>query len=371
LGRLSTVEDYITEVARRARSEPPTELTSVDDPAERRAGYLALAREHADIAAVPADTRLKPLKRMVARLTRHITHHQVVVNEQVLAALDTPVAAAPAAAPEPPAATMAAVVAALEVQLEHLQDEVDALRRENAHLRGDDPSAAYDDELYAAFEDRFRGSREEIKERLTVYVDELVAVATSLGAPVLDLGSGRGELLELLHEHDVEAYGVDESAAMVERAAALGLRVEHDDAMAHLGGLPDGHLAACTAMHLIEHLPPAEQVALVREARRVLRPGGLLILETPNSTTLLVGASTFYLDPSHQRPVHPLYLEFLVEHLGFTDVEIRELNAPPDELRIGPADASLPAQVVAAIDAVDRVNAGPRDYAVVGRRPGA
>jgi len=104
---------------------------STADPAQSRAGYLALAAEHADIALVP-HTRLRFPKQLIVRLTRHITHHQVVVNHAVLGALAT----------EPPPAptdssTTAAVVAALEVQLEHLQDEVAALQREIRELRAD------------------------------------------------------------------------------------------------------------------------------------------------------------------------------------------------------------------------------------------
>ena len=104
------------------------------DPAQARASYLALAAEHADIVVVP-PTRLRVLKRLIVRLTRHITHHQVVVNYAVLGALATEPPPAPA-----DSSTTAAVVAALEVQLEHLQDEVAALQREIVALRPD-PSA--------------------------------------------------------------------------------------------------------------------------------------------------------------------------------------------------------------------------------------
>jgi hypothetical protein len=134
LERVPTVEAHIVEVARRtraARLEDQPEV-STTDPAQARAGYLALAAEHADIVVVP-PTRLRLPKRLIVRLTRHITHHQVVVNHAVLGALATEL-------PAPPDSSTAAVVAALEVQLEHLQDEVAALQREMRALR-QDPSA--------------------------------------------------------------------------------------------------------------------------------------------------------------------------------------------------------------------------------------
>ena len=110
---------------------------STTDPALTRAEYLALAAEHADITVVP-PTRLRSTKQLIVRLTRHMTHHQVVVNHAVLGALATEPPPAP-----PDSSTTAAVVAALEVQLEHLQDEVATLQREMRALR-QDPSAQPD-----------------------------------------------------------------------------------------------------------------------------------------------------------------------------------------------------------------------------------
>jgi hypothetical protein len=139
LERVPTVEEHIVEVARRteaARLEDQPQV-STTDPAQARAGYLAQAADHADITVVP-PTRLRFPKKLIVRLTRHITHHQVVVNYAVLGALATE---PPPAAPD--SSTTAAVVAALEVQLEHLQDEVAALRREIRALR-QDPSAQPD-----------------------------------------------------------------------------------------------------------------------------------------------------------------------------------------------------------------------------------
>jgi hypothetical protein len=136
LERVSTVEEHIVEVARRtraARLEDQPEVSTTD-----RAGYLGLAAEHADITVVP-HTRLRFPKRLIVRLTRHITHHQVVVNHALLGALATE------PPPAPPDSSTAAVVAALEVQLEHLQDEVAELQREIRAPR-QDPSVPPDPE---------------------------------------------------------------------------------------------------------------------------------------------------------------------------------------------------------------------------------
>jgi hypothetical protein len=139
----STVEEHIVEAARRTRAARFDDQPEMATPesAPSRAGYLGLAAEHADITVVP-ETRLRFPKRMVVRLTRHITHHQVVVNHAVLGAL---AAEPPHAPPDSSSAATAAVVAALEVQLEHLQDEVAALQQEVRVLR-QDPSAPTDAE---------------------------------------------------------------------------------------------------------------------------------------------------------------------------------------------------------------------------------
>jgi chromosome segregation ATPase len=72
------------------------------------------------------------------------------------------------------------------------------------------------DSLYAAFEDAFRGSREDIKARQAVYLPYIKeSKAGSKKAPIVDLGCGRGEWLELLREHQLAARGVDSNRIMV------------------------------------------------------------------------------------------------------------------------------------------------------------
>jgi O-antigen chain-terminating methyltransferase len=122
-----------------------------------------------------------------------------------------------------------------------------------------------------------------------------------------------------------------------------------------------------TGVHLAEHLGFDALLDVVDEARRVLRPGGVLILETPNPTTWHVGADLFHLDPTHLRPVHPLLLEFLLTNTGFVDVRTRMLHpyeaSPPEPAAdVDPAVAELVARFAA-------MWGGPQDYAVIGRQP--
>jgi SAM-dependent methyltransferase len=220
-------------------------------------------------------------------------------------------------------------------------------------------------EHYEEFEVAFRGSRESVRERQKAYLDD-VLLLRALKAPVLDLGCGRGEWLELLRDHGVEAYGVDMNERFVDENRERGLDVRHEDALEHLRGLPESSVAAVTAFHLIEHLELELLLDLVDEALRALRPGGLLLFETPNPTNLDVGASTFHIDPTHRKPVHPLWLEFLLTTRGFVDVELRYLN-PSREVKVPvpSVDGDDPELLRTLADAVFF---GPRDYGALARK---
>ena len=226
---------------------------------------------------------------------------------------------------------------------------------------GQDELGGLLDTFYARFEDRFRGTREEIKAR----AEYCLAVVREAGAgtaerPVVDLGCGRGEWLELLTEHGLTGRGVDSNLVTVTDCRERGLDVVEGEALGYLRALPDRSCGAVTALHLIEHLPFATVIAIVDEIARVLVPGGVTILETPNPQNLLVGASTFYIDPTHRRPLHPETMRFLAEARGLTRVEIRYLH--PMEGTAIPEDAHPLAS---------RLNEylhGPRDFAVLGYR---
>ena len=214
----------------------------------------------------------------------------------------------------------------------------------------------------AHFVDAFRGEREEILGRAADHL-ELLRVS----APVLDLGCGRGELLEALRGAGVEARGVDSDPAMVARCRRLGLAVECVDALAALRAAPAASLGAVTAIHVVEHMPAAGWMALVDAAAAALRPGGLLLLESPNPESLRVSADLFWLDPTHRAPVHPEALGFIAGALGLEVVETRRVRPFPPEQAL--ADPSQPEAVRALATRLDQWLSGPRDYLLVARKP--
>ena len=76
--------------------------------------------------------------------------------------------------------------------------------------------------FYKAFEDRFRGSKQEIRQRLEVYLPFLEALRPfHRKFTVLDLGCGRGEWLQLLNELKLDAVGIDLVHDMINECESL------------------------------------------------------------------------------------------------------------------------------------------------------
>lgn len=221
----------------------------------------------------------------------------------------------------------------------------------------------------------FRGSVDEIRHRLDRYLPDLREAQ-----PVLDLGCGRGELLLLLREAGVEATGVEGDAALAEAARRRGLEIVEGEVLEVLSSHEPESRGAVTAIHLFEHLQPAKLAAVLAEVRRVLRPGGLLIAECPNPHTLRVGASLYWQDPTHQRPLLPETLELMLRAAGFT-LDRRELMHPfpPDQLladdqggtgAVTDPEISILAERVDRLrDRLDEILHGPRDFAVWAVKP--
>jgi O-antigen chain-terminating methyltransferase len=236
-------------------------------------------------------------------------------------------------------------------------------RRERGKIIPAKPDDHRLDAFYLSFENRFRGTRDEIKKRVRFYLPFLRKAGVGTKArPVLDVGCGRGEWLELLRERKIKATGVDLNEAMVAQCKERRLKVVQGDAIEFLRNLPDRSQGAVTGFHIIEHLPFEMLIDLIIHSRRVLKPGGIAIFESPNCKNLMVGACNFNIDPTHRNPVFPETAQFMLETQGFEGVRLEYLS-PMDTTPLGNIDEEPPH--------IRELLYGPQDFAVIGYAPAA
>lgn len=211
--------------------------------------------------------------------------------------------------------------------------------------------------FYRAFEDRYRGSRELIKQRLTQYQPFLDALKQSFTAcHALDIGCGRGEWLELLSNQGFQAQGIDLDEGMLAACRERHLDAIHADALSFLQQQPANSLHLISAFHVVEHIGFEQRQEWIRLAFKALVPGGLLLLETPNPESLLVSTTEFYLDPTHIQPIPPNLLAFSTEYAGFSRNKILRLQEPQGILQ------------KSQISLVDLVYGVSPDYAVLAQK---
>lgn len=220
-------------------------------------------------------------------------------------------------------------------------------------LAADDPYRAG---LYADFERRFRGAESEIRERQRQDVE----LFRGAPGPIVDLGCGRGELLELLREAGLPAAGCDANGVMAARAREKGLDVDEADLFSWLGAKADASLGGVTAYQVVEHLQPSALVDLVELAIRKLAPGGRILFETINPESVYA-MKWFWMDLTHVRPIPAPSLAHLLTAGGLRDVTV-DWRSPV------PASDSIPMELLESpgLAPVARLLFGPQDYAVTG-----
>ena len=259
-------------------------------------------------------------------------------------------------------------VTRLSAEIDRLSAELElvwrALRRDGDTLHDPADAAAY-----RSFMERYRGSTATIRHSVGSYVDRLRP-----HSPVLDLGCGRGELLDLLQEQGIDARGVERDERLAAECRARGLTVVPGDAVAYVQNLPPESVGSVVMLQLLEHLSLDEIGALFPALYQAIRPGGHLVAETINVTSWTGFSSAFLRDYTHRTPLHPDTLAHLIAAAGFDDVtvEYRSLCDPDVVLQHFTTSAADPALQAAFNRNVDLVNSrmfGYQDYAVLARRP--
>lgn len=158
------------------------------------------------------------------------------------------------------------------------------------------PSTAYDESYYRnACSGYELWTPSEGRAFSGMYEHVFNVLALRPGDTLVDIGSGRGEMLAVAAKAGVDAIGVEYSEAAValtaQTLAAQGVGSGAQVVLADARALPlgDNTADAATMLDVVEHLTPSELDAAFAEARRILRPGGRLYIHTlPNRTIYAV-----------------------------------------------------------------------------------
>jgi SAM-dependent methyltransferase len=134
---------------------------------------------------------------------------------------------------------------------------------------------------------------------------------------VADLGCGDGDFVQLLLEQGIQAVGVDSDPVAIEHLRQRSIPVVSADAVSFLKSAETDSLDGLFAAHLVEHMPYEAVYELIFHAYRVLRPGGRIVLVTPNARGLISHLEMYWLHFGHVSFYHPRLLCFFLQHAGF------------------------------------------------------
>ncbi len=180
---------------------------------------------------------------------------------------------------------------------------------------------------FLAFSDRFRGQEHYVRETQARHLQHF-----QNASEILDVGCGRGEFLQVLKDAGKLAKGIEASEDLVNICRHKGLYAENADLFDYLRETQPHSLDGIFAGQVIEHLPPHRLPEFIALAHEALRPGGVIVLETPNPGCLAIFATHFYLDPTHQRPVPAQLAVFYLEEAGFGKIQVDYLNPAAESL---------------------------------------
>ena len=209
---------------------------------------------------------------------------------------------------------------------------------------------------------RFQSHVQADTTRLDLYKSAIAALQPAVPEGLwLDVGCGRGAWLRLAREGGHECRGVDSSPAAIGQCRAEGFEVSELDALEYLRSMDDRSFSVVSAFHVLEHCPFEYYLNLVYQIGRTLKPGGVLLVETPRPGNLLMATEQFWMDPTHIRPIPAPLMEFLFEYCGLRVVHRLDVNPRPES-------EHLPFRELELSSRLDLLIYGPQDYAVIGRR---
>lgn len=321
----------------------------------------------------PLRCVFKSISKVVLKLTRFITTRQKELNDTMKSSLELL-----------QASTLSTADWSLDVE-KRLQDLTITVKDMLACIESQrymltqlyqSINVNISDDMYQAFEEKYRGSKTDIENKQRYYIDNFIKGRINPEAVglIVDLGCGRGEWLTLLIENGYRGIGVDRNDTFLQCCDAKDIATVKMDVVDYLKTLPCESVKLLTSFQLVEHISTNQLIELLSEIGRVMRPDGMIIIETPNPENVSVGASAFYLDPTHKRQVHPELLRFLAEENGFSDAEIvywqqEEIEQWWDSVWMKDSTNIADSNINRAIETTLKQSLwSPSDYALVARK---
>ncbi len=227
------------------------------------------------------------------------------------------------------------------------------------------------DFAYYLFESRYRGSEASISKLQSLYLPYFQG-----HPPVLDIGCGRGEFLELLQSKNIAATGIDINGDMIEICREKKLDVIQVDALSYLASCSPQHFGGIFAAQMVEHLPVHQVSQWLKSVYRALKPGGVIVFESVNTASPHAVFNHYYRDPTHQQPIHPETYRFMTEIAGFENISLTYLDRDPQGLQdlvlSSEISEELQKPLSKLVETVRRLNEfvyAPADFAIRARKP--
>ncbi len=300
----------------------------------------------------------KTVRKLLYFYMKHVTDQQVIFNANAVRSLND----------------LRDYCKALELEKNELSKKLDNMYTVQNELvsrlerlefaKNKDANNGFSEKLcydYNNFEEAYRGSFEDIKERQKQYVEYFKGRKN-----VIDIGCGRGEFLTLLKESGVGGFGIDLVKKNIEHCLDNGLNVMLGNGVDYLKGLSDESVDGIFAAQVIEHMNTDVLISLIESAYEKLVPGACMVLETLNPQCLMIYAECMYLDPTHSTPVHPETVRFFLKNAGFEDIEIKYFSPTDESFRL-PTLSGYP-EADKSIGMINHLLFGCREYAVIARK---
>jgi 2-polyprenyl-3-methyl-5-hydroxy-6-metoxy-1,4-benzoquinol methylase len=161
----------------------------------------------------------------------------------------------------------------------------------------------------------------EMTDRLKRYIFDWIPL--DLKGPVLDVGCGMGFTVLAFRELGfTDCRGIDTDTAQIEACRRLGVDAEKvSDSIVYLTSRPE-QFQVITLLDVLEHVPVARQVDMMRAVHVALAPGGRVLVQVPNANSPLA-ARWRYIDYTHFCSFTEHSLQFVLRNAYFDEITIQ------------------------------------------------